>query len=86
MHEFKTYDLKLKDGRFFSNIVISDWSGACYSIGEILNNYYYRDVDNKREDLEMSAWDSGDENCVAELCSFYSDDIEYIAEAYKNKN
>ena len=83
--EFKTYDIKLTNGKFFSNVVISDWSGACYSIQEILNNYYYTDED-KREDLLMSAYDELDDGCVNELATFYSADIEYIAPSYKNYN
>lgn len=82
---FNTYDIKLTNGKYLSNVVISDWSGACYSIQEILNNYYYKD-EGIREDFLMSAWDEFDEQCVNELATFYSGDIEYIAESYKNHN
>lgn len=85
MDEFKVYDLKLKDGRYFSNVVISDWSGACYHIDEILNNIWYSD-DGKKHIEIMSAWDKQDDDCVNELCTFTSKDIEYIAQAYKNDN
>lgn len=83
--EFNTYDVKLTNGKYLSNIIVTDGYGACCSIKEILNNYYYK-YEGIREDLLMSAWDEFDDQCENELATFYSADIEYIAPSYKNYN
>ena len=81
----KTFDLKLKDGRYFSNVdIVTEVMGIEDNV-EVILDYGYTDEDGLTVKVEMEVYKNSDDEGVNCLAKIVSDDIEYICESYKYK-
>lgn len=78
----KSWDIKLTDGRYFSNVIICDEYGEEDVVEVILNNQYIDD-NGQVIDLEMSIFKANDEDGKNELVKCYSKDVEYVCKSYE---
>lgn len=80
-----TFDIKLKDGRYFNNInIVTEIMGIEDNV-EMILYHDYTDEDGSIVKVEMEVYKNEDYeelNCLAKIIS---DDIEYICESYKYK-
>lgn len=81
MKNMKSWDIKLTDGRYFSNVIICDEYGEEDIVEIILDNQYIDD--GQVINLEMSIFKADDEDGKNELTKCYSKDIEYICKSYE---
>jgi hypothetical protein len=79
-----SFGIKLKDGRYFTNVIVCDEFGLEDSTETILDNQYTND-DGKVVKCLMSLFKYEDEDGNNELASMFSEDIEYICKAYESK-
>lgn len=81
----KTFDIKLKDGRYFKNInIVTEIMGIEDNI-EMILDHDYTDEDGSIVKVEMQVYKSEDYDGINCLATIISDDIEYICESYKYK-
>lgn len=78
----KSWDIKLTDGRYFSNVIICDEYGEEY-YGEVILDNQYIDDDGQAINLEISIFKVNDEDGKNELAKCYSKDIEYVCKSYE---
>ena len=87
--EFRSFDIKLKDGRYFKNVLVCSDGGVENSKEEILDNQYtYKDTvkDNVIiEQVEMDLFHINDDDCDNVLATIKSEDIEYICNPYRDR-
>ena len=70
------FDIKLIDGRYFSNVcIVDEFTGDMDNMKDILDNSNYK----------MSIYHFIDDEEEELLATIHSDDIEYICEAYEYK-
>lgn len=82
--DFKTFDIKLTDGKYFKNIKIASDDNLLEDKEEILDYQYTNDAGSS-VNMEMQIYHKDDEeytNCLAYL---YSNDIEYLCNSYKDR-
>ena len=82
MNDCKSFDIKLKDGRYFRNVTPCNEIGLLEDKAEILDCCYTND---EGELVKYKIWlyhINDDEGCY-ELAEITSDDIKYICEAYE---
>jgi len=79
------FDVKLKDGRYFTNVdIVTEIMGIEDNIETILDHAYTGD-DGQIVNIEMEIYKHEDDNCINLLASVTSNDIEYICKTYKYK-
>ena len=83
--KFKTYDIKLKDGRYFKNVLVCSDGGVENSKEDILDNQY-TDENGKVINVEMDLFHINDDDCDNVLATIQSEDIEYICNPYKDSS
>ena len=82
--EFKSFDIKLTDGRYFKNVLVCSDGGVENSKEEILDNQYTNE-NGEVTDVEMDLYHINDDDCDNVLATIKSDDIEYICNSYKDR-
>ena len=82
--DFRSFDIKLTDGRYFKNVLVCSDGGVEDSKEEILDNQY---TDSKGNiiHLEMDLFHINDDDCDNPLATIHSDDIEYLCNPYKDR-
>lgn len=83
--DFKTFDIKLTDGRYFKNVLVCSDGGVEDSKEEILDNQYTNE-NGEVTDVEMDLYHINDDDCDNVLATIKSEDIEYICNVYKDSN
>ena len=83
--EFRSFDVKLKDGRYFKNVLVCSDGGVEDSKEEILDNQYTNE-NGEVTDVEMDLYHINDDDCDNALVTIKSEDIEYICNSYKDSN
>jgi hypothetical protein len=79
-----TFDIKLKDGRYFKNInIVTEIMGIEDNV-EMILDHEYTDEDGIVK-VEMDIYKESDDEGLNCLAKIFSDDIEYICESYKHK-
>lgn len=78
----KSWDIKLTDGRYFSNVIACDEYGEEDIVEVILDNQYIDD-NGQVINLEMRIFKTNDEDGKNELTKCYSKDIEYVCKSYE---
>ena len=80
-----TFDIKLKDGSYFSNInIVTDVMGIEDNV-EMILDHDYTDEEGHVVKVEMEVYKNEDYEGLNCLAKIVSDDIEYICESYKYK-
>lgn len=82
--EFRSFDIKLTDGRYFKNIKIASDDNLLEGKEEILD-YQYTDEDSGSENMEMQIYHRDDEDYTNCLAHIYSEDIEYLCNSYRDR-
>ena len=86
--EFRSFDIKLTDGRYFKNVLVCSDGGVENSKEEVLDNQYtYKDTVNDDviiEQVEMDLFHINDDDGDNVLATIHSEDIEYICNSYKD--
>ena len=82
--EFRSFDVKLTDGRYFKNVLICNDCGVDENIEEILDNQY-TDENGEVINIEMDLFHVNDDECDNILAVIHSDDIEYLCNPYRDR-
>ena len=82
--DFKTFDIKLIDGKYFKNVLVCNDSEFEDKKEEILDNQYTNE-NGKVIYMEMYLFHINDDDCVNCLATIHSVDIEYICNPYKDR-
>ena len=83
--EFKSFDIKLTDGRYFKNVLVCCDGDFEYSKKEILDNQYTNE-DGKVINVKMDLYHINTiDSCNIPLITIYSEGIEYIGNSYKDR-
>ena len=83
MNDEKAFDIKLKDGRYFKNVVPCDEDSALKDKEYILDSGY-RDEEGEIVNDKIYLYHISDYDGDFVLAEIMSEDIEYICEAYKD--
>ena len=87
--EFRSFDIKLIDGKYFKNVLVCSEDNLEDSKEEILDNQYtYKDTVNDDviiEQVEMDLFHINDDDCDNVLATIHSEDIEYICNTYRDR-
>jgi len=79
------FDIKLKDGRYFTNVDITTEIMGIEDNIETILDHAYTEEDGQIVNIEMEIYKHEDDNCTNLLASVTSNDIEYVSENYKYK-
>ena len=82
--EFRSFDIKLTDGRYFKNVIVCSDGGIEDSKEEILDNQY-TDENGKVINVKMDLYHINDDDCDNPLATIKSEDIEYIGNSYRDR-
>ena len=82
--EFRSFDIKLMDGRYFKNVLVCSDGGVENSKEDILDNQYTNEK-GEVTDVEMDLYHINDDDCDNVLATIKSEDIEYICNPYKDR-
>lgn len=81
--EFRSFDIKLTDSRYFKNVLVCSYGGVENRKEEILDNQY-TDENGEVTNVEMDLFHINDDDCNNVLATIKSADIEYICNSYKD--
>ena len=94
--DFRSFDIKLTDGRYFKNVLVCSDGGVENNKKDILDNQYtYKDIVKDEdsnikdniiiEQVEMDLFHINDDDCDNVLATIKSEDIEYMCNPYKDR-
>jgi len=82
--DFKSFDIKLTDGRYFKNVIVCSEFCAEDKREIILDNQFTSD-EKQSIKIEMVLYHIEDDECNNILAVIHSDDIEYICNSYRDR-
>ena len=82
--DFKSFDIKLIDGKYFKNVLVCSEDNLEDSKEEILDNQYTNEKGEVTH-VKMELFHINDDNGDNVLATIHSEDIEYICNSYRDR-